>query len=122
MDDVSHFSLPPQHDNADWKKLRVDIQEIATGREVSFEETGIFDPNEHAVVYLWEEGNYSCDCNRRLFFYRAIGDAEKERDAWDKPCSQDQYRARVCSAKTGRVIYEEEGWGLQEPGDDASHQ
>lgn len=26
-----------------------------------------------SLDYLWSEGNYACDCNRSLFFYKALG-------------------------------------------------
>lgn len=29
-------------------------------------------------LYQWTEGNYGCDCNRRLFWYRANGDEAEE--------------------------------------------
>lgn len=28
-------------------------------------------------IYMWENGNYSCDCNRHLFFLRAGGELGK---------------------------------------------
>jgi hypothetical protein len=31
-----------------------------------------------SVVYQWSDGNYSCDCNRALFFARAGGEEEPE--------------------------------------------
>ncbi len=32
------------------------------------------------LEYMWTEGNYSCDCNRRLFMCRALGEPEPARD------------------------------------------
>jgi len=29
-------------------------------------------------MYQWTDGNYGCDCNRRLFWYRAAGDEAEE--------------------------------------------
>ena len=48
------------------------ITEVATGRTVAkrFE-----DEYNH---YMWEEGNYSCDGNRRQFFEQALGMPETE--------------------------------------------
>jgi hypothetical protein len=34
--------------------------------------------------YVWIEGNYACDCNRRLLMARALG--EPEPDPWPFPC------------------------------------
>ena len=38
------------------------------------------------LLFLWEEGNFSCDCNRRLFIIRQ----EEEREALDEeiPCGK----------------------------------
>lgn len=39
--------------------------------------------------YMWTEGNYSCDCNRHLFFERAVGREPDE----DVPCGDSLYTA-----------------------------
>jgi hypothetical protein len=49
----------------------------ATGRRVDVTET-FKDYTELAADYMWTEGNYSCDCNRRLFMARALGEPEPE--------------------------------------------
>ena len=54
-------------------------------------------------TYIWEDGNYSCDCNRRRFFARA-NDEDKD---LDRPCGYDRYSVRLRNAKTGRVYYDE---------------
>ena len=38
------------------------------------------------IVYHWELGNYSCDCNRELLFRRALGQPDR-----DCPCSSGKY-------------------------------
>lgn len=30
------------------------------------------------IIWQWTEGNYGCDCNRYLFFQRAMNDDESE--------------------------------------------
>lgn len=30
------------------------------------------------IIFMWEEGNHSCDCNRYLYFQRANGEEESE--------------------------------------------
>ncbi len=40
-----------------------------------------------AIAYQWGEGNYSCDCNRGLFFWRASGGVGYE----SHPCGHDGY-------------------------------
>lgn len=50
--------------------------------------------------YLWSEGNYSCDCNRGIFFAYAGGEEPK----WDSDCSEGKYRV-VCKSEDGAVLY-----------------
>lgn len=61
-------------------------------------------PWEEHHNYLWTEGNYGCDCNRHLFFERAIG---VEPD--DEKCGDEKYSA----------LYALLPDGTQEPLDDA---
>lgn len=43
------------------------------------------------VTFIWEEGNYSCDCNRRLFFARA----NNEEEDWNSGCSAREYSVNI---------------------------
>lgn len=38
--------------------------------------------------FIWTEGNYACDCNRALFFKRAIGEST---DDDETPCGDSRY-------------------------------
>lgn len=50
-----------------------------------FEEREEDDFSEWDVIeFMWEEGNYSCDCNRWIFFY------PEERDV-DFPCGNGRF-------------------------------
>ena len=70
------------------------IEQISTGEVISH-------LNENYNEYMWREGNYSCDCNRELFFYRAKGI-----DKWDKvKCSEGRYRVWV--SDNGKNVYDE---------------
>lgn len=43
-----------------------------------------------SLAFLFRDGNYSCDCNRELFFRRALG----EDVGWDEvECGESRYRA-----------------------------
>jgi hypothetical protein len=53
--------------------------------------------------YIWAEGNFSCDCNRGLFFDRAGGD-EPEWAAHD--CGETGYSIRICD-EDGNILYDE---------------
>jgi hypothetical protein len=63
------------------------------------EEGWEFDP-----VFIWSDGNFSCDCNRALFFARAVDEPDP-----DLECGQSQYRVNwIRNDETGNIIYEEE--------------
>ncbi len=57
-------------------------------------------------IFIWEDGNYACDCNRGLFFDRAGNDEEREHE-----CSQntgDDYSVNIL-LQNGECIYSEFG-------------
>jgi len=51
--------------------------------------------------FLWADGNYSCDCNRAIFFDRP------EDDEAEYPCSDGAYLVKVVA--DGEVILDEIG-------------
>jgi hypothetical protein len=54
-------------------------------RTVQYED---YDYGIESTVFMWQEGNYSCDCNRALFFARASGDPDPE----PRPCGDIAFR------------------------------
>lgn len=70
-------------------------------RRYPFDESGEED-QDLPSTYLWEEGNYACDCNRELFFERSKGveiDNEK--------CSHNRFAVNLENAETGEIYYRE---------------
>jgi hypothetical protein len=63
--------------------MKYAITHIPTG------ETRIYEDEYEYSEFMWTEGNYSCDCNRHLFFERAIGNEPEE----DMPCGNTLYKA-----------------------------
>ena len=55
--------------------------------------------------YLWSEGNYSCDCNRALFFGYAEGGEGDE-----CPCGDGGYSVRIIAKHDGQELYRDEAW------------
>jgi hypothetical protein len=51
--------------------------------------------------FIWEEGNYSCDCNRALFFH------DRSDEAWEQECNDVLYAVRIIDNRTGKVVYDE---------------
>jgi hypothetical protein len=54
--------------------------------------------------YIWADGNYSCDCNRALFFARAVEDD----DETDANCGNGAYSVRITEG--GKLLYQDDAW------------
>jgi hypothetical protein len=85
-----------------WIECIIIIRDNGAGEERTYFDL-LNQSNEEVDLYPWEEGNYSCDCNRRLFFARAKGEAED----WETGCSEGAYSARILDKKTNHVYYDE---------------
>lgn len=81
--------------------LKIEIRRNADGVIVI---TNLPDWDWHQ--YLWEDGNFSCDCNRELFFIRARGE---DGDAVEGLCGRGKFDVRCSDADTGEVLYDELG-------------
>ena len=58
---------------------------------------------DDSYIFQWAEGNYSCDCNRELFFGRACGE-----ERWGKTeCGQGRFSISI-ALPSGEVVYSEE--------------
>jgi hypothetical protein len=55
--------------------------------------------------YIWEEGNFRCDCNRHLFFQYAAGVSVQEAMRELYPCGETDYRVLKIEDEGGRVLY-----------------
>ena len=67
------------------------IKNVRTG-EIRLCDTNIWETNGLPDPYIWEDGNYACDCNRHLFFERAVGN---EPDDSECNCETDFYRVEL---------------------------
>ena len=56
--------------------------------------------------YIWEEGNYACDCNRELFFARGRGESEPANE--NLRCTDGRFLVRVV-AEDGSVVFDDTG-------------
>ena len=70
--------------------LKVETKEIKT----------IVQEIQEYFEWQWTEGNYSCDCNRKIFF-DDIGYQE------DVDCSEGLYLVRLSDNDTAEVLYDE---------------
>lgn len=62
----------------------------------------INDGEKHPRVFNWEENNFSCDCNREIFFERSAGN-EIETEA----CSSGRFSVNMENPVTGEIYYRE---------------
>lgn len=89
-----------------WVKVIAEIKNNETGEIVEYESDEILENGESVPnVFNWEENNFSCDCNRFVFFCRAKGlgfDIEK-----DSKCSDGKYSVNLKNKKNGEVYYRE---------------
>ena len=74
------------------------IQKVATG------ETRDCPMDYDFSEFEWTDGNYGCDCNRKIFFDRAKGV-----DSFDSsPCGTGDYSAIQVVSDDGTIIYQEQ--------------
>lgn len=89
-----------------WVCVTARIRENTTGevREYHDAHAIIADGEEHPSTYIWEDGNYACDCNRGLFFQYAAGVAP---DDADSDCGDGRFSVQLINPQTGTVYYDE---------------
>jgi hypothetical protein len=56
-------------------------------------------------VFNWKENNFSCDCNRELFFGYAAGKVYD--DIPDRDCTEGRFSVNMENPVTGAVYYRE---------------
>lgn len=61
------------------------------------------DDEIHPSTFNWEENNYSCDCNRRIFFK---GKNVTEED-YNIECSDGKFSVNLKNKNDGKVYYRE---------------
>jgi hypothetical protein len=62
------------------------------------------DGSPHPNTFIWEEGNYSCDCNRALFFGYALN---QQWEDIDHPCGEGGFSVALQNPVTGLFYYNE---------------
>jgi hypothetical protein len=97
-----------QIDNCIWVECIAEIRNNETGEIRECETHEILEiGSEHPSVFNWEENNFSCDCNRRLFFKRANN--EEIEDDWNIECSDGKFSVNLKNKKDDKVYYREYG-------------
>lgn len=96
---ITHVEMQEQriyHEDYDRLSEELDRDEPPEG--VSIEQ----DLNAH--LFIWLEGNFSCDCNLALFFARAKSNDPLE---WvDCVCGNELYKIdKIVIRETGRIVW-----------------
>lgn len=92
--------------NARWVRCVAHIRKNATGEVRRYETDEILEDGEmRPSVFNWEENNYSCDCNRALFFGYAAG--LKYEDMPERECTHGQFSVNMENPVTGKIYYRE---------------
>lgn len=79
----------------------VHIKKTATGEVRAVIEEGAWGENEP----IWTEGNFSCDCNRHLFFERVVGIEPPDDEV--PGCYSDPDLYRISVTENGKTVYSE---------------
>ncbi len=84
-----------------WVKIIANIRDNSTQEVRQINKTGLLDEDLKLgnIEYMWEEGNYSCDCNRKLFFDPGV--------VHDVDCSDGKFSVNLINPKTKSVFYKE---------------
>lgn len=78
-----------------WVRTITRIRLNATGEIREHEDVcPIWDGDTQPSDFIWEEGNFACDCNRGSFF-----------DGQDHDCGHDRYAVERINPTNGRVFY-----------------
>jgi hypothetical protein len=79
------------------------IRKNDTGEIRIYKDDLYLDDDGSPNTFIWVDGNFSCDCNRSLFFARA--NDEDEDEAWELGCSDTDYSVNI--VVEGKLIYNE---------------
>jgi hypothetical protein len=88
------------------------LRDNATGELRVYKTSGYFFAEDilvnqqHPNTFTWEDGNNSCDCNRRTFFIRANGEACEDND-YEVACTDGNFSANLINPRTGVCYYRE---------------
>lgn len=101
---VWQFSYPsgaPYRDGDRLAEVLVRIRRNSDGKIVEMRDQLYWEAGDDEPSFgNWEDGNYSCDCNRSIFFGdRTMND--------DHVCSRGKYSVNLINPVCGTVVYKE---------------
>lgn len=80
----------------------IEIRENSTGIIVGYPDN--IDLGSENCFFIWEEGNYSCDCNRHTLFFM---NSNYEGFIEDFPCGDEAYSVNIWSPNKTILLYSE---------------
>ena len=82
-------------------KVTIKIKHIPSGeiRDYHDEFEEITEQTDYNPIWIWQEGNYSCDCNRHIFFHNF-------KDDEDIDCSDGIYKVNIFDSNN-KCLYKE---------------
>ena len=78
--------------------INVDILDLESGEVRTYNQNVDWNGS-----FIWEEGNFACDCNRGNFFARAGGEFDL-----DSPCGDERFVVLEIRSDEGERLYGEE--------------
>jgi hypothetical protein len=95
-------------------KVLARIRDNSTGEIHESDDTLMLEPGEERPGdFLWSEGNFACDCNRKILWGRYVGvEYEDEEDAdgnWTNltPCGDGGFSVQLVNPADGVALYDE---------------
>lgn len=94
--------------NERWVAVVAHIRKNATSEIRKTNETSILDDEDnHPNTSIWADGNFSCNCNRHIFFEGAGDESEDDGEEFDHPCGDGEYSVNLENPVTGEIYYRE---------------
>lgn len=85
-------------------KVQISITRISDGKNVTYwDDEGLYQDEDYDGTFIWEDGNFSCDCNRSIFFHKALGGLEEI----ETVCGDTQFKVDFIKDETGKIWYQE---------------
>ncbi len=90
-------------------KVFAHIRDNETNEIVIYEtdEPFFYEEDLTPSIFNWEENNYSCDCNRRIFWLRAKGIELTDDEFDDLQCTNGKFSVNLQNAKNNEFYYKE---------------
>ena len=84
-------------------KVIIEITRFSDHKTVTFKDKY---KDAELCRFMWDEGNYGCDCNRSLYFHRNEKPKKSEEQIWKlTQCGNGHFYVRIIHEKSKRVIF-----------------